>query len=682
MTTLTTDYLNYFQSLQRCAQQRNHRFAVYLSGELPWSRHVLQAWLATVEEHRVVQLGGVPFFAASSLAYNQGQRLLGQECHVLITDFSQGFDANSFSAALGTLMGGGLLFIIGHQVNPTAADNIWLTRALEQLLIVTESDIPALPKSFLVPESCHTQEQALAVEAMLRVVTGHRKRPLLLTADRGRGKSSALGIAAAKLMQSRTLKIIITAPRLSAITPVFYFAAQGLPGAEVSKDKIDYQASRLQFIAPDELDQNGFECDLLLVDEAAALPLPFLYRFVERYHRAVFSTTIHGYEGCGRGFTLKFQHWLAQHRPQTHCLHLVQPIRWAAQDPLETWHRETFLLNYDLRSDLAAITLDNIDYFSVSKTELLASPSLLKEAFGLLVNAHYQTSPNDLFHLLSDEKLTLYVASYQQCLVGCLLAVQEGGLDQELIESIQLGQRRPRGHLAPVTLANQMGITKAAQQQCWRVMRIAVHPQRQHLGIGSHLLTHFIEHHPCDYVATSFGATPELIHFWQRNGFHSIKLGSQRDQASGCFSLLMIYPRHVEWLSQARRQFQAHLLYELKDSLQCLAAKTVCLLLSEAKTEKRITLPVDLLTRYSMGGANYESVAVWIEKLLIHSAIQSSMVVEDLLIEKVMQQRTWTECAATHGYTGRKQTEQVLRQQLARLLSDLQCKLSHQQNED
>uniref|UniRef100_UPI00301D4D98 GNAT family N-acetyltransferase n=1 Tax=Proteus faecis TaxID=2050967 RepID=UPI00301D4D98 len=80
-------------------------------------------------------------------------------------------------------------------------------------------------------------------------------------------------------------------------------------------------------------------------------------------------------------------------------------------------------------------------------------------------------------------------------------------------------------------------------------------PQRQHLGIGSHLLTHFIEHHPCDYVATSFGATPELIHFWQRNGFHSIKLGSQRDQASGCFSLLMIYARHVEWLSQARRQF-------------------------------------------------------------------------------------------------------------------------------
>lgn len=679
MTTLTTDYLNYFQSLQHCAQQRNHRFAVYLSGELSWSRPLLQTWLSTLDENLVVvQLGGEPFFAASTLAYNQGQRLLGQECHVMIADFSQGFDANSFSAALGTLIGGGLLFIIGHRVNPTAADNCWLTRGLEQLLVVSASHIPALPISSTVSVFCDTSEQELAVDAILRVITGHRKRPLLLTADRGRGKSSALGIAAAKLMQSRSIKIIITAPRLSAISPVFYFAAQGLPGAKISKDKIDYQASQLRFVAPDELEQHECDCDLLLVDEAAALPLPFLYRFVERYHRAVFSTTIHGYEGCGRGFTLKFQHWLAQHRPQTHFQHLHQPIRWAAQDPLEAWHRETFLLNYDLRSDLAELTLDSIDYFSVSKAELLASPTLLKEAFGLLVNAHYQTSPNDLFHLLSDEKLTLYVASHRQCLVGCLLAVQEGGLDQELIESIQLGQRRPRGHLVPITLANQMGITEAAQQLCWRVMRIAVHPQRQNMGIGSQLLSQFIEHHSCDYIATSFGATAELIHFWQRNGFHSIKLGSQRDQASGCFSLLMVYGQQVEWLSRARWQFQIHLLYELKESLQRLAANTVRLLLCEAESESLSQLPFELLARYSLGGANYESVAVWIEKLLIHSASKPTIVLDELLIEKVIQQRSWTECASLHGYTGRKQTEQVLRQNLAQLLRDLQCKLSHQ----
>lgn len=679
MTTLTTDYLNYFQSLQHCAQQRNHRFAVYLSGELSWSRPLLQTWLSTLDENLVVvQLGGEPFFAASTLAYNQGQRLLGQECHVMIADFSQGFDANSFSAALGTLIGGGLLFIIGHRVNPTAADNCWLTRGLEQLLVVSASHIPALPISSTVSVFCDTSEQELAVDAILRVITGHRKRPLLLTADRGRGKSSALGIAAAKLMQSRSIKIIITAPRLSAISPVFYFAAQGLSGAKISKDKIDYQASQLRFVAPDELEQHECDCDLLLVDEAAALPLPFLYRFVERYHRAVFSTTIHGYEGCGRGFTLKFQHWLAQHRPQTHFQHLHQPIRWAAQDPLEAWHRETFLLNYDLRSDLAELTLDSIDYFSVSKAELLASPTLLKEAFGLLVNAHYQTSPNDLFHLLSDEKLTLYVASHQQCLVGCLLAVQEGGLDQELIKSIQLGQRRPRGHLVPITLANQVGITEAAQQLCWRVMRIAVHPQRQNMGIGSQLLSQFIEHHSCDYIATSFGATAELIHFWLRNGFHSIKLGSQRDQASGCFSLLMVYGQQVEWLSRARWQFQIHLLYELKESLQRLAANTVRLLLCEAESESLSQLPFELLARYSLGGANYESVAVWIEKLLIHSASKPTIVLDELLIEKVIQQRSWTECASLHGYTGRKQTEQVLRQNLAQLLRDLQCKLSHQ----
>ncbi|MCG6282997.1 tRNA(Met) cytidine acetyltransferase, partial [Vibrio diabolicus] len=144
--------------------------------------------------------------------------------------------------------------------------------------------VPMSPKvDVAAPEDAFAQ-QAEAIAQVVRVVEGHRKRPLVLTADRGRGKSSALGIAAAQLMQSRSLNIIVTAPTLANVAPLFQHAARCLPLAQASKGALHYQASQLRFMAPDEIILHQPECDVLLVDEAAALPLPMLMTFVERYH--------------------------------------------------------------------------------------------------------------------------------------------------------------------------------------------------------------------------------------------------------------------------------------------------------------------------------------------------------------------------------------------------------------
>ncbi len=672
---LTADYCNYFDRLYQSAQQHNQRIGVYLCADLAWSQHLLQQWLASLSEVRQVQLGGYGIVNTHSVPFNQGQRLLGQECDLLVCDLSSGFDANSFSAVLGTLVGGGLLFVLGHQENPLAADNVWLTRALRKLLVITPNQIPPLPDFLAVSSINPYQQQQAAVSAIVRVVTGHRKRPLLLTADRGRGKSSALGIAAAQLMQLRPVKIIITAPHLSAVSPVFQFTQHGLPdSAIVKKNSIVYQESELLFMAPDEVYANHIDCDLLFVDEAAALPLPFLYRFVDKYHRAVFSSTIHGYEGCGRGFTLKFQQWLIQERPQMRHQHLEQPIRWSDNDPLEYWHRDAFLLNFDLVSQPGDIEQAPIRYQQLTKSQLLAHPQRLKEIFSLLVNAHYQTSPNDLFHLLSDQQVSVYIATMGQHVIACLLAVQEGPLEDNLIEQVQLGLRRPRGQLTPITLANQLGVTDAARQTCWRIMRIAVHPEMQLRGIGSQLLSHFINVSRGDYVSTSFGATEELIAFWQANQFSSVKLGSQRDQASGCYSLLMVHAPHCDWLEKAKLQFAYHLSYELKASLSHAQPSMIAQLLKDVYFESRPPIPRQLLQFYSQGGSNYESVAVWIEKIIFEAIEQQAFKVDELLIAKVVQQRTWSDCAMQYGFTGRKQTEAAVRASLSSLLSDLHCK--------
>ena len=138
-------------------------------------------------------------------------------------------------------------------------------------------------------------------------MSGHRKRPLVLTADRGRGKSSTLGIAAAQLLVERHgLDIIVTAPSVKAIEPVFSHAIQRLEVIEVvNATHIRHQGGSLRFVAPDDLLKSKPDCDLLLVDEAAAIPIPMLKSMVGIYHRMVFSTTVHGYEGSGRGFGIK-----------------------------------------------------------------------------------------------------------------------------------------------------------------------------------------------------------------------------------------------------------------------------------------------------------------------------------------------------------------------------------------
>lgn len=665
----------YLKQLKSSACASNYRLGLYFQAEIEWARSVLKYGIDQLDSPTIFQLGGPDLFSTQAIAYNQGQRLLGQECDVLICDLSTGWDANSFSAALGTLVGGGLLFILGHNESLLSADKRWLTRTLHQLMVINEQEWPAIPVWNPESQPQSFDQQTMAVEQIIRVVEGHRKRPLVLTADRGRGKSSALGMAAARLMQSRSLSIIVTAPTLAAIAPVFDFALRLLPSAQYSKGVLRYQASELRYLPADEIQRSRPACDLLFVDEAAALPLPFLQLFVEHYHRAVFSSTIHGYEGCGRGFTLKFQHWLKHVRPQTRALHLEHPIRWSIGDPVEAWHRQAFLLNDELALEVDEQNVAEVLYHPVTKQTLLEQPDVLKAVFSLLVNAHYQTSPNDLFHLLADDNVQLFIARQQQHYLGCLLAIREGQLDTALIKQIQLGKRRPKGHLAPITIANQLGISQAAYQSCWRVMRIAVHPAKQNQGLGSALLHHFIEQHPCDYFATSFGATAELIHFWHKNDFHPIKIGSHRDQASGCYSLLMVYIKHVDWLDKARRQLAPYLQYELKETLQELEPKVVRALLTCVMRWHENKLNPDaktLIYHYALGGANYESVAVWIEQWLLEMPIDR---VSDLLIAKVLQQHSWQFCALRHGYSGRKQVEHHLRLQLTDLMADLQCKL-------
>jgi tRNA(Met) C34 N-acetyltransferase TmcA len=71
-------------------------------------------------------------------------------------------------------------------------------------------------------------------------------------------------------------RILVTAPRLAAVAPLFHHAAAGLPGARSHNDRIEFGQGEIRFLPPDALCQGHEPADLLLVDEAAAIPAPLL----------------------------------------------------------------------------------------------------------------------------------------------------------------------------------------------------------------------------------------------------------------------------------------------------------------------------------------------------------------------------------------------------------------------
>ncbi|WP_117232961.1 GNAT family N-acetyltransferase [Vibrio maerlii] len=674
-------YQAYLSELSALAANHFCRFGVVLKGDNAWKHDTLTDYLrANVDSvEAIFQLGGkaqtVEHENITCVAAHKGLALLGQECQVLICDFSEGYDANSFSAAIGTLVGGGLLFVVGFDEGLGEFSQQWVTQVFSELIFIEQrEELPLLPYVTREGDVVNAQhQQQIAVDNIKKVLNGHRKRPLVLTANRGRGKSSSLGIAAGQLLMQRKMRILVTAPKIANVEPVFSHALRVEPSAALkSKSQIVAGDSSLEFIAPDELLLSQPECDLLLVDEASAIPLPMLKAMVERYHRIVFSTTIHGYEGCGRGFTLKFLTWLKIHRPGTSEQHLDAPFRWTRHDPLESWHYRAMLLDAELEllSDVP-IQISQLTWRRVDKQELLDDIDFSRRVFALLINAHYQTTPNDLLLLLDDESYQLSVCQFNngsQRLVGCVLTIREGELAPELVADIQLGRRRPKGHLVAAAIANHCGITQAATESSLRVSRIAVHPDCQGQGIGQWMLNKLTSESKVAYLSTSFGVTTELANFWRRAGFLSVRLGTQRDGASGCYSIMMVKANNDvchQWAAVLSHHFEHNILALLANSLSQLEPDLLVCLLSNSAYEALTDFEISLLSHYSQGGNSYDSCAHLFGKLINETTVAT---LSSLFINRVLKKKAWNEAIIGSALTGKKQAEQRFRTEIGQLL--------------
>ncbi|WP_258801689.1 tRNA(Met) cytidine acetyltransferase TmcA [Halomonas sp. DQ26W] len=524
---------------------------------------------------------------------------LGGEHDLLVFDtVSAGadFDPDAFGALSGTLRAGGLLLLLtpADWGRPQAECSVVgpyflrLRRLLESADSVVHwraGGMPVLPQGpGAVPArttpvedpDCLTTDQAKAVARLVRL---KRRRPLVLTADRGRGKTAALGIACARLLAGGEREILVTAPRPAAVSSLFERLSSLCPeGERQGNDFVDTEGSRVAFVAPDELSAMAERGDAggsgsrLLVDEAAAIPASLLGQWLEAFPRIAFATTIHGYEGSGRGFALRFRERLQRQAPDWHEFHLAAPVRWAVGDPLERLVCDLLLL--DAEPPPAAPATAALIEKTWPRDRLTTDEAALRDIFGLLVQAHYRTTPGDLRRLLDEPGLRVSTLDAESRPQGVIVLGDEGGFEAELAERVARGERRPRGHLMAQSLAAHAGSREALKARLRRVQRIAVHPGRRREGLGRQLLESVLaaaRRDGVDMLGASFGAEPGLIAFWQAQGFRAVRLGLSRETATGEHALMVLAPTSDrgealvdELTSGFQRLLPALLAFELK----------------------------------------------------------------------------------------------------------------------
>ncbi|KAL1848640.1 N-acetyltransferase 10 [Paecilomyces lecythidis] len=432
----------------------------------------------------------------------------------------------------------------------------------KELQEIKESLADSQPVGSLVTLA-KTVDQAKALLTFVDAIAEKTLRSTVtLTAARGRGKSAALGVAIAAAVAHGYSNIFITSPSPENLKTLFEFVFKGFDALGYL-DHVDYtilqstnpdfnkavvrvnihrqHRQTIQYIQPQDAYALG-QAELLVIDEAAAIPLPLVRKLMGPY-LVFMASTINGYEGTGRSLSLKL---IQQLREQSRGglktgpedtdvadratgkatknadknlggrslreITLSEPIRYAPGDSVEKWLNKVLCLDATLpkskmntqgcphpsQCQLLQVNRDTLfSYHPVSE-------KFLQQMMALYVASHYKNSPNDL-QLMSDapaHQLFVLVPPIDEeatklpeplCVIQVAL---EGRISrQSVLNSLSRGQRAG-GDLIPWLVSQQFQDEDFASLSGARVVRIATNPEYLNMGYGSRaleLLTDFYE---------------------------------------------------------------------------------------------------------------------------------------------------------------------------------------------
>jgi tRNA(Met) cytidine acetyltransferase len=435
----------------------------------------------------------------------------------------------------------------------------------------TERSVPVTPPATVrrfptaAYEACRTADQSRTLHDLeaLDPKSEHRPAAVVVEADRGRGKSSAAGLAAGSLA-ARGSDVLVTAPERRSAAEVFERAEEllgtlGHLDTGVEDELTADTGGRVRFCRPETAAGLPGDPDVIVVDEAAAIPVGRLSAFLDA-DAVGFFTTVHGYEGAGQGFSVRFRERVEAADHDLTDSSLSEPIRYAPNDPIEAWAFRTLL--FDARPPVDPLVADaspeSVTYCAPTAAELAADDHRLREVFGLLVLAHYRTEPDDLARVLDAPNLQVRTLEHDGHVVSVALLAREGGLAADRRASMYEGER-VRGNMLPDVFTSQLRDEAAAVPVGYRVVRIATHHAARSRGLGSTLLAEIRGEFDgdADYLGVGYGVTPQLLEFWTANGYRTAHLSTTRNDASGEHSALMLAPlspagaalaeRHGRW---------------------------------------------------------------------------------------------------------------------------------------
>ncbi|EMD40168.1 hypothetical protein CERSUDRAFT_46607 [Gelatoporia subvermispora B] len=426
----------------------------------------------------------------------------------------------------------------GKDIKPIEEDR-GKGKAESELKDLKESLADTKPVGELV-KLAKTIDQAQAILTFVDAIAEKTlSSTVTLTASRGRGKSAALGLAIAAALAHGYSNIFVTSPSPENLKTLFEFIFKGLDALGY-EEHLDYdiaqstnpEFNKAIYIQPQDAHVLG-QAELVIIDEAAAIPLPLVRNLMGPY-LVFMASTINGYEGTGRSLSLKLiqqlrestrpsltkdaapaddaaassssKKSLAKAPPKARTLREIKletPIRYGAGDKVEKW------LNALLCLDATVLPRTSIqscphpsqcELFYVSRDTLFsyhpASEVFLQRMMALYVASHYKNQPNDL-QLLSDAPAHhLFVllppikddeSTLPEPLVVLQVALEGNISKQSILEGLSRGYRAG-GDMIPWLLSQQFQESKFALLSGARIVRIATHPDYANMGYGARAL--------------------------------------------------------------------------------------------------------------------------------------------------------------------------------------------------
>ena len=514
-----------------------------------------------------------------------------------------------------------------------------------------------------------------------------RKLVLVLTANRGRGKSCALGIAVAGFINElrkvkNRVRVLVTAPKPANVQSFMMLLTKSLDKLKLKyrvierrRKVIEVKAEKFSVEYWEPINIPKMKADLVVVDEAAGLQVPMLLKIWKEHKRIMFSSTIHGYEGAGRGFSIRFLKYIRDD-PKTDLIEyeMIEPIRYSEDDPIEKWQFDTLLLDAEpeklTSEDLKHIEEGRLIYVKPDLEEWFSKNGehLLRQFFGIYVLAHYRNEPDDLGMMADAPHHTIRAVMLPSGKIVCSVQLaEEGPIPEAMISDLLKGGRIP-GNIIPDRVLKHVRIKEFGRTVGWRIVRIATHPDAMGKGIGSFALANIIKEayeRGYDWVGAGFGVTEQLLRFWLKNGFLPVHMSPDRNPVSGEFTVLVLYPlsdltRKI--VEIANKSFKLKVIDSLHDSYRGLETEVALLILKTGVTvdpkytPKMDPIRWDRLRIYSYGPMTYEAACdVMFELARAYFIsyprfkIKLSRTEEYILVSRVLQAKSWETTADELG---------------------------------